>query len=89
MEVCFQTYFLCHRENVAKDPGKPFSLQIYWKIGVTTPDVNEAVSRLRQSGVDVGDGHQFLDIAFLTDIIADPGGFGIEILQHDFPQNFV
>ena len=64
-------------------------LQTYWKIGVTTPDVNEAVSRLRQSGVDVGDGHQFLDIAFLTDIIADPGGFGIEILQHDFSQNFV
>ena len=56
---------------------------------MTTPDVNEAVSRLRQSGVDVGDGHQFLDIAFLSDIIADPGGFGIEILQHDFPQNFV
>jgi len=60
----------------------------YWKIGITTPDVNEAASRLRASGESVGDGSQFLEIGFLTHL-CDPEGFGIELLQHDFAKNFV
>jgi len=62
--------------------------EVYWKIGVTTPDVDEAASRLRGAGVQVGNGSQFRDIGFLTHL-ADPEGFGIELLQHDFESNFV
>jgi len=85
-----KTYLELHHNPTTQDPVQVKSSrnETYWKIGVTTPDVNEAASRLRAAGVQVENGSQFLDIGFLTHL-ADPDGFGIELLQHDFERNFV
>ncbi len=56
---------------------------IYWKIGITLPDVDSAVSVLRRKGVSVSDPQQFLDIGYLCHL-QDPAGFQIELLQHEF-----
>jgi len=84
-----KTYLeLRHNPKTANTvPYKPSRNETYWKIGLTTPDVDEAAERLRASGVSVADGSQFRDIGFLTHL-ADPEGFGIELLQHDFKSNF-
>ena len=60
--------------------------QRYWKIGITVPDVDLAVSRLRQKGVEVSAPKQFLDIGYMCHL-KDPEGFVIELLQHDFQAN--
>ncbi|MCA0929326.1 VOC family protein [Ruegeria profundi] len=60
--------------------------QRYWKIGITVPDVDLAVSRLRQKGVEVSEPKQFLDIGYMCHL-KDPEGFVIELLQHDFQAN--
>ena len=60
--------------------------QRYWKIGITVPDVDLAVSRLRQKGVEVSEPKQFLDIGYMCHL-KDPEGFVIELLQHDFQVN--
>lgn len=57
--------------------------QRYWKIGITLPDVDAAVARLRTAGVDVTEPNQFLDIGYMCHL-ADPEGFQIELLQHQF-----
>jgi len=58
----------------------------YWKIGITLPNVDLAVAQLRQQGHDVSDPRQFLDIGYMAHL-ADPEGFVIELLQHDFQDN--
>ncbi|CUK11797.1 lactoylglutathione lyase [Ruegeria denitrificans] len=60
--------------------------QRYWKIGITVPDVDLAVSHLRAKGVEVSDPKQFLDIGYLCHL-KDPEGFVVELLQHDFQGN--
>lgn len=60
--------------------------QRYWKIGITVPDVDLAVSHLREKGVEVSDPKQFLDIGYMCHL-KDPEGFVIELLQHDFQGN--
>lgn len=60
--------------------------QRYWKIGITLPDVDLAVDHLRSQGVEVSDPRQFLDIGYMAHL-ADPEGFVIELLQHDFESN--
>eukprot|EP00747_Dinoflagellata_sp_TGD_P016870 gnl/TRDRNA2_/TRDRNA2_125428_c0_seq2.p1 gnl/TRDRNA2_/TRDRNA2_125428_c0~~gnl/TRDRNA2_/TRDRNA2_125428_c0_seq2.p1 ORF type:complete len:296 (+),score=33.93 gnl/TRDRNA2_/TRDRNA2_125428_c0_seq2:137-1024(+) len=59
----------------------------YWKIGLGLPDVNAAVGRLQERGVDVKPGSQFLDVGFLTHL-KDPIGYTIELLQDTFEANF-
>ncbi|WP_420585950.1 VOC family protein [Ruegeria sp.] len=60
--------------------------QRYWKIGITVPDVDLAVSHLRKNGVEVSQPKQFLDIGYMCHL-KDPEGFVIELLQHDFEGN--
>lgn len=85
-----KTYLELRCGNSTENPAPLRSSrnETYWKIGITTPDVNEAASRLRKAGERVGEGSQFLDIGFLTHL-SDPEEFGIELLQHDFERNFV
>ncbi|MDJ0834862.1 MAG: VOC family protein [Acidobacteriota bacterium] len=59
----------------------------YWKIGITLRDVDRARRRLLDAGVKVSEPAQFYDIGYLCHL-KDPTGFCIELLQHDFAQNF-
>ena len=56
---------------------------IYWKIGITVPDVNAAYAYLMDCGVLVSTPGQFQDIGYLCHL-SDPEGFQIELLQHTF-----
>jgi catechol 2,3-dioxygenase-like lactoylglutathione lyase family enzyme len=58
----------------------------YWKIGITLPNVDMAVAQLRERGVEVSDPRQFQDIGYMCHL-ADPAGYQIELLQHDFAGN--
>ncbi|UWQ79130.1 VOC family protein [Leisingera sp. S132] len=58
----------------------------YWKIGICLPDLDIACEHLRQKGVEVSAPHQFRDIGYMAHL-HDPGGFTIELLQHDFLGN--
>ncbi|WP_170517080.1 VOC family protein [Ruegeria atlantica] len=60
--------------------------QRYWKIGITVPDVDLAVSHLREKGVEVSEPKQFRDIGYMCHL-KDPEGFVVELLQHDFQGN--
>ncbi|UUV05646.1 VOC family protein [Ruegeria sp. YS9] len=60
--------------------------QRYWKIGITVPDVDLAAAHLRRFDVPVSTPNQFLDIGYMCHL-ADPEGFVIELLQHDFEGN--
>lgn len=59
---------------------------IYWKIGITLPNVDIAHAQLIAAGLAVTDPHQFRDIGYMGHL-ADPAGFQIELLQHDFQAN--
>ena len=59
---------------------------LYWKIGITLPDVDLARTRLLEAGVAVDEARQFRDIGYLCHL-ADPDGFQIELLQHRFQAN--
>lgn len=63
------------------DPSTPSG--VYWKIGITLPDLRESVSCLRRAGVEVSDPETFRDIGVMCHL-ADPEGFAIELLQHTF-----
>ncbi|MCL6284650.1 VOC family protein [Ruegeria sp. 2012CJ41-6] len=65
----------------AHDPG-----QRYWKIGITLPNLDDAVRALRAKGVAVSEPKQFLDIGYMAHL-SDPEGFVIELLQWDFEGN--
>lgn len=68
---------------------KSSSDSVYWKIGVTLPDVALARERILKSGtVGVSAPSQFKDIGFMCHL-TDPNGFTIELLQHKFEKNFV
>lgn len=80
---------LWHRHGAETDPSAiylPSAKDGYWKIGVTLSDVDLARRRLHSNGVSVSRPHQFLDIGYLCHL-ADPDGYCIELLQHDFAQN--
>ncbi|CAF1047264.1 unnamed protein product [Didymodactylos carnosus] len=75
-------------------PNKSYTSQhknegrgVYWKIGVTLRDVDLAVDILQKKNVHVSNGKQFEDIGYLCHL-SDPNDFTIELLQHDFKQNF-
>ncbi|WGI22720.1 VOC family protein [Amylibacter sp. IMCC11727] len=58
----------------------------YWKIGITLPNVDMAVAQLKRRGVVVSVPKQFQDIGYMAHL-ADPAGYQIELLQHDFEAN--
>ena len=55
----------------------------YWKIGITVPNVDEAVAEVRATGATCTDGAQFKDIGYVAHL-KDPEGFAIELLQFEF-----
>lgn len=59
----------------------------YWKTGIALADVNLACDRLRNSGVSVSEAAQFYDIGYMAHC-SDPDGMVLELLQHQFAQNF-
>ena len=62
---------------------------VYWKIGLSLPDVDLARSKILQfGGIEVSTPTQFRDIGYLCHL-ADPEGRSIELLQHSFASNFV
>jgi catechol 2,3-dioxygenase-like lactoylglutathione lyase family enzyme len=95
-ETCYRLAFpatqdthleLRHRADVDPAVGYQHSRgDLYWKIGITLPDVDLARESLIAAGVAVGEARQFRDIGYLCHL-ADPDGFQIELLQHRFQQN--
>ncbi|MFT4562276.1 MAG: lactoylglutathione lyase [Gammaproteobacteria bacterium] len=71
------------RTEPSSSAGKPG----YWKIGITLHDVDLARANLVNAGVQVSRAGQFLDIGYLCHL-HDPDGHAIELLQHDFAENF-
>jgi len=60
---------------------------VYWKIGLTMPDVDLAIKALSSHDVTTGSASQFKDIGFLAHL-KDRCGLTIEMLQHSFQNNF-
>ena len=58
----------------------------YWKIGITLPNVDIAYRHLCRDGIAVTEPRQFEDIGYMCHL-ADPEGFSIELLQHQFLSN--
>lgn len=58
---------------------------VYWKIGFAVDDVDATVVEINKLGLisGVGDGHQFIDVGYLTHL-QDPSGFTVELLQTTF-----
>ena len=61
---------------------------VYWKIGLTLPDVDLARTRISINGTKVSTPSQFLDIGYLCHL-TDPDGRSIELLQQTFADNFI
>ena len=78
---------LRHRTGSRDSPYRHDKSDGYWKIGITLPDVDLARERLLAAGIDVSLPTQFRDIGYLCHL-KDPTGFNIELLQHDFAENF-
>lgn len=76
-----------HAKDVPLDQPNNSSSNVYWKIGLSLPDVALACKKLSQNGISTAPPRQFLDIGFLCDL-TDPNGYSIELLQHDFQSNF-
>ena len=73
-----------HNINVAA----PIENSVYWKIGITLPDVTLARNKLIEGGIAVTEPCQFHDIGYLCHL-DDPEGNCIELLQHTFEQTSV
>ncbi len=56
---------------------------LYWKIGITLPNIDLAHEQLSSKGVAVTEPRQFRDIGYLCHL-TDPEGFQVELLQHTF-----
>ena len=66
----------------------PTDNDLYWKIGLALADVDLARERLIANGIEVSKPYQFHDIGYLCHL-EDPDGYCIELLQHQFLDNFV
>jgi catechol 2,3-dioxygenase-like lactoylglutathione lyase family enzyme len=53
---------------------------VYWKIGVTVPDLDAAVAKVRRAGVEVSSPWSLAGIGYLCHL-RDPAGLQIELLQ--------
>ncbi len=75
---------LWHDKSTPAQSGYDHSRSdLYWKIGVTLPDIDLACERLRAIGVEVSSPRQFRDIGYLCHL-SDPDGYQIELLQWTF-----
>mgnify|MGYP000141474153 CR=1 FL=1 len=67
--------------------GYQYSVKdLYWKIGITLKNLDDAVNYLRGRGLPLNDPIQFRDIGYMTKL-TDPKGFQIELLQQGFEGN--
>lgn len=64
-------------------PHQPSKQGLYWKIGVTLRDLDQAVAYLGARGWPVSAPRQFRDIGYMSHL-TDPEGFPIELLQQGF-----
>ncbi len=64
-------------------PHLASSESLYWKIGITLRDLDQAVAFLRKRGWPVSEPRQFRDIGYMSHL-KDPEGFSIELLQQRF-----
>jgi len=74
---------------IKKGSGTPYQADrssVYWKIGLSLQDVDEARSRILKH-TTVSEGNQFKEIGYLCHL-KDPAGFSLELLQHTFEKNF-
>ncbi len=58
-------------------------LDVYWKVGITLPDIDVAFEQPRNADVAVTEPRHFQDIGYMCHL-ADPEGFQFELLQHTF-----
>jgi len=82
LHQCLESRVLANQEDYRHN-----KLDGYWKIGITLRDVDMARERLIAAGIEVNKPTQFRDIGYLCHL-ADPSGYNIELLQHDFAANF-
>lgn len=71
------------RPSPASKPYRHDGRDIYWKIGITLPNIDIAYEQLRRAGIAITEPHQFQDIGYMCHF-ADPEGFQVELLQHTF-----
>ena len=87
-----QSTYVEFRSSIQQaNPPKHYTPQpssdVYWKIGLSLADVDTARLKLVSQGVDVTSPKQFRDIGYMCHL-NDPFGYSIELLQHDFQNNF-
>ena len=67
----------------AKEPYRPQTNDLYWKIALAVPDIKLACQQLTDRGISVGTPRQFRDVGYLAHF-QDPEGFPIELIAHAF-----
>lgn len=67
-------------------PYKSDKSSVYWKIGLTMPNVDLAREKISNNSVTVSNPSQFLDIGYMCHL-NDAEGFAIELLQWTFEKN--
>lgn len=83
-EACLELiYDKTHIHHFPKDRDR---LEGYWKISIAIKDVDIARKKLIQMGIEVSDGFQVPDVAYLCHLY-DPNGYCIELIQHKFSHN--
>jgi len=78
--------YIALRQSPSLSSYKHERNDIYWKIGITLPDIDIAYSHLKHQGVNVSRPHQFENIGYLCHL-TDPEGYQIELLQHTFEKD--
>ncbi|MET1416544.1 VOC family protein [Roseibium sp. HPY-6] len=71
------------RFGKAAKPYEPKDTDLYWKIALSVPNIDLAVSQLRARGVPCSESRQFRDVGYLAKAV-DPEGFTIELIDHWF-----
>lgn len=61
----------------------PRATDLYWKIAISVPNIEQAVQQLEARGVVCTAPRQFEDVGYLAHF-ADPEGFAIELIDHHF-----
>ncbi|WP_299483691.1 VOC family protein [uncultured Roseibium sp.] len=67
----------------ADAPYKPQGADLYWKIALSVPNIELAISQLKARGVPCSEPKQFRDVGYLAKAV-DPEGFTIELIDHWF-----
>ena len=78
-----QSAWITLRQAVSDTKYQHSLHDLYWKVGITLPDLDLAYAQLRQRGLDISEPRQFRDVGYMCHL-SDPEGFQIELLQHTF-----